>query len=357
MLKRALGWLSATLGWAAFMLAAILLTAGGVAAKEKVSVAFFSWPGYAYWFIVKEKNLAPDIDLDIKIIEDPTESFSLMSAGQLDLVASTMEYAPIAGEAGHPIRLVMFQDTCNGSDSILLAPGIKGAQDVKGKKFIAMQGSLSQIYAAWWLEQNGLTITDVEWVNVIMDDAAAAMIAGNAAAGEFWEPYTSTVKKGLPDVSVASNCREEFWRKTALLSDGLYMNSDFISKRRDVAMKALKAYWDAFEFWRNNPKEAVAIMAAGLKFPVEDVERLLGPGADREKSLLAMFDFAESARSCGVMPGDPPYGQTNGQLFSVMKQVNAWWLKFGFMKTEVAPEKYIDCSLMSDLVKSGYGAQ
>jgi NitT/TauT family transport system substrate-binding protein len=330
------------------------ITATDGSAKESVNVAYFSWPGYAYWFLVEERNLAPDLDLNIQIIEDPSESFNLMTAGQLDVISSTMEYAPIAAEAGHPIKFVMFQDTCYGSDNIILAPGVENAQDVKGKKFIAMEGSLSQIYAGWWLEQHGISIKDVQWVNIIMDDAAAAMIAGEAAAGEFWEPYGSTVLKGLEGSHVASNCREEFWLKTALLSDGIFMNADFIEKRRDVAVKVIRAYWDAYYYWRRNPIESAQIMADGLKFSVADVEKVIGPGAEREKSLLWMYDFTESAQFCGVVPGAPPFGQTNGQLFEVMRQVNDWWLKFGYMKEAVPPERYVDCSLMEELHKAGY---
>ncbi|HCR80450.1 MAG TPA: ABC transporter, partial [Alcanivorax sp.] len=36
----------------------------------------------------------PDLDLEITIIEDPYESFSLMSAGALDVTSSTAEYGP-----------------------------------------------------------------------------------------------------------------------------------------------------------------------------------------------------------------------------------------------------------------------
>ena len=334
-----------------------LCCATDVYAKDKVNVAFFSWPGYAYWFLVKEKNLAPDLDINITIIEDPSESFGLMAAGKLDVISSTMEYAPIAVEAKLPIKFVMFQDTCHGSDSIILAPNIKDAKDVKGKKFIAMQGGLSQIFAGWWLEKNGLGVNDVQWVNLIMDDAAAGMIAGDAAAGEFWEPYGSTVLKGLKGSHIATNCREDDWKKTALLSDGIFMNSNFIAKHRDVAQKVLKAYWAAYDFWRKNPEEATKIMAAGIKFPVENVQNLIGPGGDREKSLLWMYNFQESASICGVGPGNPPFGQTNGQLFDVVKKINEWWLKFGLMKTTVPPEKAVDCSLMADLQKTGSGGK
>ena len=332
-----------------------LTTATGAAlAQEKINIALFSWPGYAWWFVAKEKNLAPDLDLNIQIIEDPYQSFALMASGGLDVASSTMEYAPIAGEAGHPIKIVGVTTTCHGSDNIILAPGMKSAADVKGKKIIAMEGGLSQIYVGWWLEQNGVDANDAEYVNVIMDDAASAMIAGEAAAGEFWEPFGSMVLKGLEGSTVASNCKEPFWLKTALLSDAMFMRSDFISDRRDVAVKVMRAYWDAVAYWLENPDEAAQIMADGLKFDIKDVEAVIGPHGDRTKSLLWIYDFMQAASFCGVAPGKAPFGQANGQIYQVMNWVNDWWLKFGHMKNRVAPARYVDCSLMRELYETGY---
>src|SRR6476646_9518517 len=71
-------------------------------------------------------------------------------------------------------------------------------------------------------------------------------------------------------IDVASNCREPFWTKTALLSDGMFMSDEFVNKHRDVAVAAMKAYWDAIAFWQKSPEEAEEIMARGLKFEKAD---------------------------------------------------------------------------------------
>ncbi len=245
-----------------------------VCAAEKVRISLFSWPGYAWWFIAKEKNFAPEIDFEISIIENPLDSMSMLASGQLDIVSSTIEYGPIASEKRIPIRIVALTTTCYGSDNIILAPGITSAEGVRGGKFIAAEGGLSQIYAGWWLKQNGVGIDEVQWVNVIMDAAAAAMVGGQAQAGEFWEPYGSQVLKSLSGSTVASNCKEPFWTKTALLSDGMFMSDEFVNKHRDVAVAAMKAYWDAITFWQKSPEEAEEIMARGLKFEKADSRSL-----------------------------------------------------------------------------------
>ena len=332
-------------------------TTSSVSAKEQVNISFLSWPGFGFWFIAKEKNFAPNLDLNVQIIEDPYQSYNLMATGQMDVVSSSAEYAPIAAEAGHPIKLVGLMSTCHGSDNIILAPGVESAEDVRGKKFIALEGGLSQIYAGWWLEQNGVDPTDVEYVNLIMDDAASAMISGEAEAGEFWEPYGSVVLKGLDGARVASNCKEQFWLDSALLSDAMYMNDDFIDKSRGAAVEAMQAYFMGYQFWQENPEEAVQIIMDGLQFSKADVEAVIGPGAKREDSLLWVYNFMEAASFCGVAPGKAPFGQSNGQIYQVMSVVNDWWLRFGHMTKKVPPARVVDCSILRELYQVGFAGE
>ena len=46
----------------------LCLVSLGAGAAEPVRLSLFSWPGYGFWFIAQEKNLAPDLDLQISII-------------------------------------------------------------------------------------------------------------------------------------------------------------------------------------------------------------------------------------------------------------------------------------------------
>jgi NitT/TauT family transport system substrate-binding protein len=103
-------------------------------AAEEVKISGFTWPGYGFWFIAKDKNLAPTLDINYQTIEDPYESYNLITADQMDVVSSTAEFAPIAAERGMPLKLVAFGNLSYGTDKILGAPGIKGPADLKGKK-------------------------------------------------------------------------------------------------------------------------------------------------------------------------------------------------------------------------------
>ena len=323
-------------------------------AAEEVKISGFTWPGYGFWFIAKEKNLAPNLDIDYQTIEDPYESYNLVTADQMDVVSSTAEFGPIAAERGMPLKLVAFGNLSHGTDKIVAAPGIEGPADLKGKKVAVVEGGLAQIYVAMWLEKNGHPFDSVEYVNIIADDAFAAMIGGDVAASEFWEPYGSNVLKVLEGSSVLSESTDEYWTSQAVVADGYYMNSKFIEQRRDIALDTVKALYDAIAWWKQNPAEGNKIIADGMKMSIEDVELVIGKDGSRLDGGLYVYDFLEAAQFCGAAPGDPPFNQSNGQMQAHYDLVSDWWLKFGIMEAKMPLNKGTDCSLHKELYDSGY---
>ena len=103
-----------------------------MSAKEAVRIAGLTWPGYGFWFIAQEKNLAPDLDISCQAIEDPFQTFGLASSGQLEIVSSTIEFAPIAAAEGMPIKLVAYGNISYGTDKIIVGEGITSAKDLIG---------------------------------------------------------------------------------------------------------------------------------------------------------------------------------------------------------------------------------
>ncbi|WP_371229542.1 ABC transporter substrate-binding protein [Roseovarius sp. 2305UL8-3] len=328
--------------------------AGMAQAADDVNIAGFTWPGYGFWHIAIEKDLAPDLNINYQTIEDPYESFNLVAAGQLDVVSSTAEFTPVGVERGLPVKLVAFGNLSNGTDKIVAGPGIKTAADLVGKEVAVLEGGLAQIYVAMWLEQNGEAFDSVTYRNIIADDAFAAMIGGGVAASEFWEPYGSNTLKALEGSSILSQSDETFWLENAVVADGHYMSNSLTTDRRDVGLKTMKAMYDAISWWKQNPAEGNQIIAKGMGMSLDDVELVLGKDGTSLDGGLYVYDFVEAAQFCGSAPGNPPFNQTNGQMSDHWNLVSEWWVKFGFIEEIKAPETGIDCSLHKELYDSGY---
>jgi NitT/TauT family transport system substrate-binding protein len=316
------------------MFCTMALSVSVAADVPTVRVSIFSWPGYGFWYIAKEKNLAPKINLDIQIIEDPYESFGQMTAGRLDITSSTSEYGPIAADAGNGIKMVTMTNPSTGTDKIVLAPSMNSAQDLKGKSVAVLEGGLTQIFMALWLEKNGVQFDEVDYVNVIMDDAVAAMVSGKVAGAEFWEPFGGTVLEALKGSKVMATSADEEWLSLGLLGDGMYMSDDFINNKPEEAQLAMKAYWDAVDWWRANPEEGNQIIADAIHFEVKDVVEVLGT-TDKEMSAgIYCFNMEEAAKFMGLMEGAPPLGLKNDQVQAQWDLTSEWWVKFGFAKKE-----------------------
>jgi NitT/TauT family transport system substrate-binding protein len=217
----------------------------------------------------------PDIDLDIQIIEDPYQSFSAMAAGQLDVTSSTVEYGPIAAEKKIPVKFVTYTNPSIGTDKIILAPDIKSPTELKGKKVAVMEGGLTQIYMGIWLERNGLKFNDVQYVNVIMDDAVGAMVSGQVAAGELWEPFASKVLQNLKGSRYVTTSAEPFWKGNALLGDGMYMTEAMIKDKPALAGLTLPATSTALAVTVWAPADSMKLVIDQVPAPLVVV--LIGP--------------------------------------------------------------------------------
>jgi NitT/TauT family transport system substrate-binding protein len=335
-----------------YSIAVFALILGSAAhSAEPVKLALFSWPGYGFWFIAKEKGLAEGLELDISIIEDPYQSFALMSAGELDASSSTAEYGPIAADKDVGVKLVTYTNPSYGTDKIILAPGITSAEQLKGETVAVLEGGLTQIFMAEWLTDNGVEITEVSFTNLIMDDAVAAMVGGTAAAAEFWEPFGSQVLEAMPGATVAADSTEEKYITTALLGDAMYMSTKFLEERPEDAAKLIRAYFNAVEFWKSNTAEANQIIADGLKFSVADVEMVLGNNGEIMKGGIAVFDIDQAAIFMGLKPGTLPLNIAADGMKAHWDITTDWWLKFGFVDKAMPMSSGVDTAPLEAALK------
>lgn len=313
---------------------------------DTIKIGHWSWPGYGFLYIAQEKNLAPDLNFEFTIIEDPVQLFSLLSTNQLDVVLSTIEFGPIAAAEKMPVKVAALTNLGYGSDHIILHPDIKTPKDLIGKQIAVLEGGLSQIYMAIWLEQNGISWDQVEMVNLIAGDAAAAMISGKIAAAELWDPFGGQVLAELKGSREVSNSKEEEWLKLGLIADALYVSDKLIQQKPELAVKVTEALFAGVEYWRANPTEANKIIATKTGFSIEDVQGILGGENNPEDGTMYMYSLKEAAQFCGVTDGNPPFGQTNGQMSDHWKLTNDWWIKFGLMTKNIPSSEGIDCSLL-----------
>jgi NitT/TauT family transport system substrate-binding protein len=324
------------------------------AAKENVNIGIcVSWPGYAMFEVVNQKNLAPDYNLNLTIFEDPIGGHSALAAGQIDIYLCTGDYTPLTIDSNTPVANVAFLNPSYGVDHIILSPD-ENVNGLKGKKVSAPQAYIGHLLMGLFLDKNGISPDDVEWVNLNADEAVGPMMSGDLAAAYMYEPWISNVIENRPGTTSAIDTADADMLKTGIFMDVMYMNTDFIKTRRSVAVDMLKARWDAVQYWHDNTEEVNQLFADYLQWPAGDIGYVIGTNGKYFEGGIYMYDFDESARACGVLDGDPPFGLPNGSMADVVSLTNEWWIKLGLMSNSHDASKGIDCSLMADLVDQGY---
>lgn len=334
--------------------AATLVSGQAALANETVNVGVcVSWPGYGMLEVARQKGLIPGYDLNITIFEDPLGGHAALAAGQIDVYGCTADYVPVAVDAGLDEVNVAYLNPSFGVDHVILAPDTKVA-DLKGKKVAAPQAYIGQLLMGIWLDSQGIAPADVEWVNLNADEAVGPMLSGDLAAAYMYEPWISKVLEAAPGAASVVNTTDPALLKTGIFMDSIFMNKTFIAARRPAALAVLKAEWEGRGYWHAHVAEANQIMADFLKWPLADVASVIGTNGKSLEGGIYVFDFDESARTCGVLDGAPPFGLDNGSMAGSVALTNDWWIKVGLMTNKIDAAKGIDCSLMGDLVAAGY---
>ncbi len=312
-----------------------------------------SWPGYAMLKVAEEQGLISGYDMNMTIFEDPLGGHAALAAGQIDVYGCTADYVPLTVSTGTDVVNVAFTNLSYGVDHVVLAPEMTPA-DLPGKKVSAPQAFIGHLLMGLWLDSQGITPDQVEWVNLNADEAVGPMVSGDLAAAYMYEPWINKVVESMEGAGSIVDTTDPEMLKTGIFMDSLFMNKNFIADNREAALAVLKARWDGLGYWNKNVAEVNPFIADYLQWPAEDVGYVIGTDGKSFEGGLYMFDFDESARMCGVLDGDPPFGLKNGDITSAVGLTNDWWVKLGLMTDKIEAAKGIDCSLMADLVASGY---
>ena len=240
-------------------------------AAEKVSVAIISYSPYGPWYIVKERNLAKDIDLDIKIIEGIPEKNAAIASGQLQCMNNTVDTIMLAHAGGIPLKQVVHSSASYGLDQVIVTKDIKSVRDFKGKTFGADYGFVNHLWMLLTLRREGMGFKDVTLKAMIPQDSAAAFASGGIDIDVNYDPFAATSLKRKDSYVFKSSLTDRTWER-GLLADAIACNDKWMTEKPAVAKELFRAWFEAVDWWKENPEAGNEIIAKGLGWPVSDVK-------------------------------------------------------------------------------------
>jgi NitT/TauT family transport system substrate-binding protein len=162
-------------------------------------------------------------------------------------------------------------DKSYGADGMVVKPGINSIKELKGKTVAASApGTAPYFTLAWFLNKNGLTLKDVNIVNLEPQAAANAMIAGTAGidAAMTYEPYLGAVR-AKPEAGKIIATTLDY----PMVMDTFGCTPKFLAENPKAAQGLANAYFDAVAMIKADPKRSFEIMGADVKQSGEAFEK------------------------------------------------------------------------------------
>jgi NitT/TauT family transport system substrate-binding protein len=281
---------------AVLLLIQLCFTTSIALAKEKVTIAIISFSPYAPWYIVQEKGLAKDIEIDVQIIDDINAKNAGLTTGTLQCMLNTLDTVVVARSAGLPIKHVAIPAMSYGLDEMVVTKEITSVNDFPGKIFGADYGFLNHMWMLLNLKKADIGFDEVKHAVMLPWDSAAAFVSGGLDIDVNYIPFSKQSLE-LPGSHVLKTSLSDRTWERGLISESMACNEDWLAAKPDVAKEIVRAWFEAVNWWKENPEEGNAIVAKALDWPVADV-KLTQYGA-------VMLNLDQNLGAFGIGSGKP----------------------------------------------------
>lgn len=248
---------------------------GGIVAKE-LRIAFQPIPFYAPIFVAKKQGwLEEELKREkvrvkwISFLAGPpvNEAFA---AGEVDIGLMGDTPALIARAAGQDLRIIGL--ACSGPKAAALVvpknSTIKTVKELKGKRVAVTKGTGVHHFLALAFQKSGLKLSDVQLVNLQVEDIGAALLSRDIAAGAIWEPYiTKWEENGVIRVLVdGTNIKKSL---SVILA-----SHKFAVENPSLVTAFLKAYQRGYEVVKADPERVAELIADEVKLTPQQLRKV-----------------------------------------------------------------------------------
>ncbi|MBM3603135.1 MAG: transporter substrate-binding domain-containing protein [Alphaproteobacteria bacterium] len=230
---------------------------------QRVRMAIVNNPVSALAVIAIEKGFFQREGIVIDSIPSTSGKMSIdiMLANQADVSLGGGPPFNFLSYSPHPLKVL--STTTYHYDTAVYARkdrAIASENDLRGKKIGYLPGTVSFIYWSRLLERHGWATKDFEMVPLQPPAMVSALVGGNVDAIVVWEPWGYNAMQQLGDNGIRfAEDKDYYW------PGFFYGRNDFIDQNLDVIKGMIRAMLSSEEFLRNNPDEAIKIVANFVK--------------------------------------------------------------------------------------------
>jgi len=244
---------------------------------KELHIGIVPLPHYAHMWVAKKKGFI-DEELQKVGFKLKWEPFGLgtmvnegFMAGKLDMGVMGDFPAFIGRSAGTNYQIVSIAST--GPKTLALVAkkdsDIVKVADLKGKKVGTTKGSYGQQLLTMLLENNGLSMNDIQFMHVTMDDLTTALVRGDVDAGVIWEPLLTRMEEA-GEIKIISDGVDLYEAYAVLMASG-----DMIEKNPQAINAVLKAFQRGNEYLKQNPDECFKLLMEDIKIPQLQLDKIV----------------------------------------------------------------------------------
>jgi len=237
---------------------------GGNGQLEEITLAVYEGSDSALVYIAQEQGFFADngVNLALKEYESGKAGGDVVVAGEAD-IATSADFVFVSNSLEMD-DLRILGTVAESQTSELVARrdrGISTPADLAGKKIGVTRKSVGEFYLGTFLTFNGLSIADVEVVDLNPSDIVGGISTGEIDAGLTWNPNPYNMKQALGDnaVSWPGQSGQPYYF-VLLASEG------FVNERPLAVERFLKALVQAEEFLNRNNEEAKEIVRQAFDY-------------------------------------------------------------------------------------------
>lgn len=247
--------------------------------------------GWYAWYGVDGTGIFENngVYVEIQFFSVYSDSLTAFYSGQVDgiCIAASDAVAPL--NEGVDFKVVLVNDNSAGADALVVQKdsGISSIEDLKGKTVATEIGTLEHMFLLKMLNDNGMTIEDVNFMNMTINDAGPAFISGSIDAAVLWEPTLSTTVK-----ESGGNILYSTESEPGLIPDTLAVRKDVLDSSADAVQKIVDSWFEGVEKLNEEDEAFIQAVCDGAELEIEDYKNMLAGVTLFDKS-MNQTTFAE----------------------------------------------------------------
>ncbi len=266
------------------LLATITITACSGQNDQPLRLGTNVWSGYEPLYLAREIGKLPD--KEVKLVEYPSASEVIRAFRNraLEAASLTLDEVLMLVQDGIPVRVILVHDISNGADTILARPGIDSMADIANKRVAVESSALGAFMISRALELNGFSINDIDIRHMDVNAHEQAYLNNEVDVVVNFEPVrTRLIKKGASEIFTSREMYGE-------IVDVMVVHEDVFENRKSTIKTIVNDWFNALDYFKNNPDKAASIMARRLNVTPDEViagfEGLELPDAQQNLTML-----------------------------------------------------------------------